>query len=268
MTKWVRIGVALAVLVIVGSLVAGCDGSGEGTGPTIEPTLPDTPVTTAPPAETTTPPAETTAPPARTTVAPDTDTVETPWWVLLIVLGAIFLLVIALLAGRRKKTPAAAVPVWRTQAQIAAMQSRGGCTTTSPSSWRSGHGDAEFEGTIGQATDTEQSPYLRQGPTCCSNGPQQATGDQYALEAAAAPNSPALRAAQSVVGSLKETYTAVIERSDARHGSHGVESGSPEAAEQGAELAAARDREMRASTALAESRPRLAAALTDLSKIT
>ncbi len=255
MTKWVRIGLALAVLLIVGSLVAACDGSGEGT-------LPDTPETTAPPAETTAPPAETTAPPAQTTVAPDTDTDETPWWVLLIVLGAIFLLVIALLAGR-KKTPAAAVePAWRTQAQSGYAESRWlyDNLTEQLAIW---HGDAEFEGTIGQATDTEQARIWDQ----LAARMDQATADLYALEAAAAPNSPALRAAQSVVGSLKETYAAVIERSDARHGSHGVESGSSEAAEQGAELAAARDREMRASTALASARPRLAAALTDLSKI-
>jgi hypothetical protein len=261
MTKWVRIGLALAVLLIVGSLVTGCDGSGEGTGPTIEPTLPDT---TAPPAETTSPPAETTAPPAQTTVAPDTDTDETPWWVLLIVLGAIFVLVIALLAGRRKKTPAAAVvPAWKTQAQSGYAESRWlyDNLTEQLAIW---HGDAEFEGTIGQATDTEQARIWDQ----LAARMDQATADLYALEAAAAPNSPALGAAQSVVGSLKETYAAVIERSDARHGSHGVESGSSEAAEQGAELAAARDREMRASTALAAARPRLAAALTDLSKIT
>jgi hypothetical protein len=256
MTKWVRIGLALAVLLIVGSLVAACDGSGEGT-------LPDTPETTAPPAETTAPPAETTAPPAQTTVAPDTDTDETPWWVLLIVLGAIFVLVIALLAGRRKKTPAAAVePAWRTQAQSGYAESRWlyDNLTEQLAIW---HGDAEFEGTIGQATDTEQARIWGQ----LAARMDQATADLYALEAAAAPNSPALRAAQSVVGSLKETYAAVIERSDARHGSHGVESGSSEAAEQGAELAAARDREMRASTALAEARPRLAAALSDLSRI-
>ncbi len=264
MTKWVRIGLALAVLMIVGSLITGCDGSGEGTGPTIEPTLPDTPDTTAPPAETTSPPAETTAPPAQTTVAPDTDTDETPWWVLLIVLGAIFVLVIALLAGRRKKTPAAAVvPAWGTQAQSGYAESRWlyDNLTEQLAIW---HGDAEFEGTIGQATGAEQARIWGQ----LAARMDQATADLYALEAAAAPNSPALRAARSVVGSLKETYAAVIERSDARHGSHGVESGSSEAAEQGAELAAARDREMRASTALAEARPRLAAALTDLSRIT
>ncbi len=257
MSKWVRIGLVLAVLLIVGSLVAGCDGSGEGTGPTVEPTQPDTPVTTAPP-------AETTAPPAQTTVAPDTDTDETPWWVLLIVLGAIFLLIIALLAGRRKKTPApAVVPVWRTHAQSGYAESRWlyDNLTEQLAIW---HGDAEFEGTIGQATEAEQARIWDQ----LAARMDQATADLYALEAAAAPNSPALRAAQGVVGSLKETYAAVIERSDARHSSHAAESGSSEEAEQGAELAAARDHEMRASTALAEARPRLAAALTDLSRIT
>ena len=263
MTKWVRIGLVLAVLLIVGSLVAGCDGSGEGTGPTVEPTLPDTPVTTAPPAETTAPPAETTAPPAQTTVAPDTDTGETPWWVLLIVLGALFILIIALLAGRRKKTPATAVvPVWRTHAQSGYAESRWlyDNLTEQLAIW---HGDAEFEGTIGQATDAEQARIWGQ----LADRMDQAIADLYALEAAATPNSPALRAAQGAVGSLKETYAAVIERSDARHSSHAAESGSSEPAEQGAELAAARDQEMRASTALAEARPRLAAALTDLSNI-
>ncbi len=257
MSKWVRIGLVLAVLSIVGSLVAGCDGSGEGTGPTVEATQPDTPATTAPP-------AETTAPPAQTTVAPDTETDETPWWVLLIVLGAIFLLIIALLAGRRKKTPApAVVPVWRTHAQSGYAESRWlyDNLTEQLAIW---HGDAEFEGTIGQATEAEQARIWDQ----LAARMDQATADLYALEAAAAPNSPALRAAQGVVGSLKETYAAVIERSDARHSSHAAESGSSEEAEQGAELAAARDHEMRASTALAEARPRLAAALTDLSRIT
>lgn len=257
MTKLVRIGLVLAALMIVGGVVAGCDESGEATGPTVEPTVPDTPVTTAPP-------AETTAPPAQTTVAPDTDTGEAPWWVLLIVLGAMFILVIALLAGRRKKPPATAVvPAWRTQAQSGYAESRWlyDNLTEQLAIW---HGDAEFEGTVGQATDAEQARIWGQ----LAARMDQATADLYALEAAAAPNSPALRAAQGAVGSLKETYAAVIERSDARHASHAAESGSSQVAEQDVDLAAARDREMRASTALAEARPRLAAALTDLSKIT
>lgn len=210
--------------------------------------------------EETAPPAETTPP--ETTPAETGDS-ETPWWVLLIVLGGLFILIVALLAGSRKKAPTpAATPAWKAHARNGYAEARwlADNMTESLAIW---HADAEFEkrdGTL--ATDAANAKIWAQlGPV-----KQRATAELYALEAAAGPGSPALEAAQRTTAAVNETYAASAERSDARL-AYRIAAESPDATDQAADLTAARDREVRASAQLAAAHQELTAALDELSPI-
>lgn len=210
--------------------------------------------------EETAPPAETTPP--ETTPAETGDS-ETPWWVLLIVLGGLFILIIALLAGSRKKAPAsAAIPAWKAHARNGYAETRwlADNMTESLAIW---HGDAEFEkrdGTL--ATDAANAKIWAQ----LDPVKQRATAELYALEAAAGPGSPALVTAQHTTAAVNETYAAITERSDARL-AYRTAAESPDAADRPADLTAARDREVRASAQLTAARQGLTSALAELSPI-
>lgn len=208
----------------------------------------------------TTSPAETTPP--ETTPA-DTGDNETPWWVLLIVLGGLFILIIALLAGSRRKTSSpAATPAWRTHARNGYAEARwlSDNLTESLAIW---HGDAEFEeGGDLTATDAANTKIWAQ----LDGRTQDATAELYALEAASGPGSPALEAARRTTTAVNETYAATTERSDARL-AYRTAAESPDAADQAAELTAARDREVRASGQLTAAHQELTAALGELAPI-
>jgi hypothetical protein len=210
--------------------------------------------------EETAPPAETTPP---ETAPPDAGDSETPWWVLLIVLGGLFILIVALLAGSGKKAPTpAAIPAWKAHARNGYAEARwlADNLTESLAIW---HGDAEFEerdGTL--ATDAANAKIWAQ----LDPVKQRATAELYALEAAAGPGSPALEAAQRTSAAVNETYAATTERSDARLAYRTV-AGSSEAADQAADLTGARDREVRASAQLETTHQELTAALVELSPI-
>ena len=243
------------MMLLGGSVLAACDSAqtpettGDAPQPTAEPTQP--------PADTT--PPETTAAP-ETTTAPDSTTDETPWWVLLIVLFGLFVLFIALLVGRsRRSEPAAAPPAWKAHAQRGYAEARWlSDNMTEPLAiW---HGDAVHEESAGATDESRQRTWDQLSPRL-----ERATSELYALEAAAKPGSPALQASQATIAALNETYSAVTERSDARGASRGLSD-----AEEGvatSELTSARDREARASANLTAARQRLNAALTDLSAI-
>jgi hypothetical protein len=205
-------------------------------------------------------PAET-SPPAETVPPTDTGADETPWWVLLIVLGGLFILIVALLAGRRKKPKSTgAVPAWRTHARAGYAEARwlADNMTESLAIW---HGNAEHEGGAGSsATDTANAEVWDQIP----ERKQRAGAELYALEAASGPGSAALAASQLTTAALDDTYAALTERSDARAGYLAAGDASDEASES---LTAARDREVRASGKLTASHQQLASALTKLKPV-
>ncbi len=246
MTGLVRTGFLLMVLLMIGGLVAACD-SEQPVEPTGEPAT-----TAAPPA--------TEAPPA-TDAPPVEEDSTTPWWVLVIVLFGVLILIIALLAGSRRKKAVPPPAAWKSNAEHGYAEARwlSDNMTETLAIW---HGDAKFEGDDADgATDATRARVWDQ----VTPRLERATSELYALEAAAGPNSPALRASQATISALNDTFAAFNARSDARTAYRTV-SEADEAAP-ASELTAARDREARAATSLTEAQHRLTSALTELSAI-
>ncbi len=221
------------------------------------------PVTEAPPF--TEAPPVTEAPPA--TEAPsDTTTPEdgestTPWWLLILVgLGIIILISVFATRGSKKSVIVGAPPVsWKDNARTGYAEARWlyDAMGEDMAVWR---GNAKFDGTaeVGSSASTSRSE------TWTSLNPKMAaaTDALYALEAAA-PDTRSAEAASASVASLRSVRDALDARAESRFAYRTVEAGSPDQAA----LMDAREREVRSSRNLVESRNALASALTNLSTI-
>jgi hypothetical protein len=180
---------------------------------------------------------------------------------LLIVLFGLFILIIALFVGSKRRKAVPAPAAWKSNAQHGYAEARWlADNMTEPLAiW---HGDAEFEGDdAAGATDSSRARVWDQ----ITPRMERATSELYALEAAAGPNSPAMRASQATISALNDTFGAINARSDARAAYLTVSDA--DEAPSASELTASRDREARAATSLTEAQHRLTAALTELSAI-
>ena len=206
----------------------------------------------------TTEPADTTAP--SDTTAPEEGDEETPWWILILVGIGVLILIVVLVSGGSKQTVVTAAPAtWKDNARKGYAEARWlyDAMGEDMAVWR---GNAQFEGTTGvdatAATNraaTWAELQRRQG---------EASDALYALEASA-PDNRSAEAARATITTMRGTRDALDARAEARYSYRKAEA---EGAEQSV-LSDARDREVRASRNLAESRNGFAKALTDLSTL-
>ncbi|MFV1969520.1 MAG: hypothetical protein ACC683_00795 [Acidimicrobiia bacterium] len=260
--RTVLVAIAAAIVLAACGIIG--DGSvtvtsdpGEGTDTTQAPdtTSPDT--TQAP---------DTTLP--DTTQAPDTTVPEgddadtTPWWVLLLVLGAFLVLIIAFVSrGSKKKVVVGPPPTsWKDSARRGYADARWLYDAMSEdlAIWR---GNATFDSTteFGATAATALADTWRQ----LDGRIGKASDHLYSLEAAA-PDQRTAQAANAAVASMRSVRTAVDARAEARMNYRTVQARSD--TDQIA-LQDAREREVRASRNLAEARSAYGTALTNLSTV-
>jgi hypothetical protein len=236
-------------------------------GTPVETTLPgETPETTQAPdtteaADTTEAPETTEAP--DTTVAPeDGDEASPPWWIL-ILLGIALILLIVAFASRGKKAPVVGTVVaatWKDHARTGYAESRHLYDSMGEDMavWR---GNAQFESatSVGDTAATSKAETWGQLAASISK----ASDSLYALEAAA-PDPRTAESARATVTTMLAVRASLDARAEARFAYRTAEA---EPAQEAATLTDARDREIRASRNLVESRNEFALALTNLSTI-
>lgn len=235
-----------------------------------EGTTPDEPATTEAPSDTEAPPEDEAPPETEApseTEAPDTtattdgsEDAETPWWVLILVgIGLLILVVVLTSRGSKNETAVAVAPTWKDRARAGYADSRWlyDNMTEDIAVWR---GNAKFEGTAdaGSTAGTSKAQEWAEITTR-----QQAASDElYALEAAA-PDNNTVTVTRNAITAMRATREAVDARAEARYAYRTAEAAEAAAAD----LTQARDREVRASRNLADTRSSYARALTDLSTI-
>jgi hypothetical protein len=236
-------------------------------GTPVETTLPgETPEATQAPdtteaADTTEAPETTEAP--DTTVAPeDGDEASPPWWIL-ILLGIALILLIVAFASRGKKAPVVGTVVaatWKDHARTGYAESRHLYDSMGEDMavWR---GNAQFESatSVGDTAATSKAETWGQLAASISK----ASDSLYALEAAA-PDPRTAESARATVTTMLAVRGSLDARAEARFAYRTAEA---EPAQEAATLSEARDREIRASRNLVESRNEFALALTNLSTI-
>jgi predicted small lipoprotein YifL len=203
---------------------------------------------------------DTSAPDA--TVPDSDDVAETPWWLLLVVLGAFVILIIAFVSrGSKKKLVVAPAPTtWKDYAHKGYADARWLFDAMSEdlAIWR---GNATYDKTsaVGATAGTALAETWAQLDTRIGT----ASDSLYAVEAAA-PDQRTAKAASTVVASMRSVRRSVDDRAEARMNYRSVEA-SVNVGE--VALQDAREREVRASRNLAEARSVYGAALTGLSTV-
>ncbi len=185
---------------------------------------------------------------------------DAPWWVLLIALGAVLVIIVALSSSRRDRNGGAPPSANRQRAQRAYADSR----------WLEDHFDESLaiwrgEQLAGMADDGNDSA---NAVTWSQLGSRvnRASDALYSMEALAA-NPGEAETARGVVEALNTTRRALDARAEA-HFAYLEASAESAAGENTTELVAGRDREIRASNALATARADLADAVRGLGKLT
>jgi len=250
---------ALVLLVAACGLVPG-DGDGTVT------TTPEGGVTTTDAPETTDPPDTTEAPPTSdapdTTAPEDSEAASTPWWLLVLVLGAFLVLLIAFISrGSKKRVVVAPPPTsWKDSAREGYADARWLYDAMSEdlAIWR---GNATFDSKVevGATAATALADTWHQ----LDGRIGKASDHLYSLEAAA-PDQRTAQAANATVAAMRSVRTAVDARAEARMHYRTIESGAEADA---LALQDAREREVRSARNLAEARGAFGGALTNLSTV-
>lgn len=270
-----RIRALLLVTLVLATLAAACDG-------TPLPTLPgETPGTTVEAPEATNAPDPTDAPDSTlapdATLAPDTtnspdttapadaeETNNAPWWILILLGVALLLLIVSFAArGNKDKVVAATPPsakTWKDFARAGYADARWlyDAMGEDMALWR---GNAQFEGTtdVGATAGTSRAEAWRE----LSGRLDRARDNLYALEAAA-PDPATAEMARATVTTMLGVRAALDARAESRFAYRAAEAATTETS---ADLTAARDREVRASTNFNRAKSDYAKALTNLSTI-
>jgi hypothetical protein len=190
------------------------------------------------------------------------DADETPWWLLLVVLGAILILIIAFVSrGSKKRLVVAPAPTTRKDnARKGYADARWLFDAMSEdlAIWR---GNATYDSTsaVGATAGTALAETWAQLDARTGK----ASDSLYALEATA-PDRRTAQAASTAVASMRSVRRSVDDRAEARMNYRTVETGVDVGQ---VALQDAREREVRASRNLAEARSAYGAALTSLSTV-
>jgi hypothetical protein len=175
------------------------------------------------------------------------------------------LIVVLARSGKKKDvTVANAAPSWKDLARGGYADSRWlfDHLTEALAIWR-GNAQYDQKTEVGSTAETANAETWGQLAGRMSS----ATDQLYGLEAAA-PDTRTAQSARSVVDRLNDTRAAVDARAESRHAYRVAEGEAAGQADRSAQLSSLRDRELRSSENLTESRRRLAEALTSLSAIT
>lgn len=204
---------------------------------------------------------DTTEPPGAT-VPDGEDADETPWWLLLVVLGAFLILIIAFVSrGSKKRLVVAPAPTtWKENARKGYADARWLFDAMSEdlAIWR---GNATYDSTsaVGATAGTALAETWAQLDARTGK----ASDSLYALEVTA-PDRRTAQAASTAVASMRSVRRSVDDRAEARMNYRTVEAGVDVGQ---VALQDAREREVRASRNLAEARSAYGAALTSLSTV-
>ena len=255
----------VAVLSILVLVLVSCGLTDGGTTVTEPSDITEPSDTTAAPDPTDAP--ETTSNP-DTTAAPGTSAPDgeeessTPWWLLIVVLGAFLILVMSFISRGSKKKVEVTHPqaTWKENAQRGYADARWvyDALTEDLAIWR---GNAIFESTS-TAGDTAATS-LAQTWQQLESRVGQASDNLYSLEATA-PDQRTADQAGATTSSMRTLRRAVDDRAESRMNYRRVES--TEGVDTDA-LTDAREREVRSSRALAEARSAFGVALTNLSTL-